>query len=366
MAKSKSFFNNPIFWIVLIVVILVIILILYFGVFTGYSVFNRPTAAKSNPISDLTSHFLFSQRDIVYKPLFIKRADGTTLKVAVWSPMPLNTRRPLIVFSHGSSMCPYFLPDVILYLVKEKGYMVAAPDHEDRIKVCSMNNLGTINIRTLVSAISSGSTSKLNFSAPAPTAQEFLAPICKNNSGVVDCDYRLDDIELVINKMIELDKVNRIPLFSRIGKIDTNKIAVAGYSLGGWAALGVAGASATHKDSRIKAVVDLDGVSIKYPTPSIFTADDLSRIDVPVMLVASDNVAYPSFFQEDEKPYIFYSWINSKKYYIGMKDYSHISFTSLNCFMGQTMPGCNQTKEKNDVVNRYVSAFLDKYLKNSQ
>ena len=212
--------------------------------------------------------------------------------------------------------------------------------------------------------MSSGLSSTPNFSAPAPTSHEVLLNVCKTNGDSVDCNYRLDDIELVINKMVELDKKN-VPFFSRVGKIDTNKIAVAGYSLGGWAALGVAGASVTHKDSRIKAVVDLDGISIKYPTPKVFTISDLNRIDVPVILVASDNVAYPSFYPEDEKPYIFYNWSNPPKYYLGMKDYSHISFTSLNCVMGQVMPGCNQTKEKNEIVNRYVGAFLDRYLKNS-
>ena len=95
----------------------------------------------------------------------------------------------------------------------------------------------------------------------------------RNDKAWTDETYRdrHDDIEKVLNSVLlstSFDGVN----------VDAQRVGIAGHSLGGYTALGMAGAWPSWKDQRIKAVAALSPFSSPYVDNG-----DLEHINVPVM-----------------------------------------------------------------------------------
>ena len=82
---------------------------------------------------------------------------------------------------------------------------------------------------------------------------------------------RRADIEAVLDGRPQRQIISR-------RSVDARRVGIAGHSLGGYTALGVAGAWASWKDPRIKAVLALS----PYNTPFI-AKGDLGHMNVPVM-----------------------------------------------------------------------------------
>jgi predicted dienelactone hydrolase len=166
---------------------------------------------------------------------------GLTSAVA-YEGVPVSSAgpRPLIVFSHGSGGVAIQSIHLMEHLASH-GFVVVAPSH-------------TGNTQADVAA-----------GTAVPLAQALLD--------------RPPDISFVIDHMIALSADSLDPFF---GRIDDQKIGVAGHSLGGFTALAMASgysAGAIPPDPRVKAILPV------APASSFLSDAELAGIQVPTLLL---------------------------------------------------------------------------------
>lgn len=166
------------------------------------------------------------------------------LEVAIWRPSAGNGPFPLVLFSHGLHGCRE-QSNYLMRALADHGMLVAAPDHKDSGPLCDVP----------------GTTKQL----PA----DLLVPLHWNPNLRKD---RGDDIK-ALRAALEKD-AKYGPL------IDPRRTALVGHSLGGYTALGLAGAWPGWKMDRITAVVGL----ASYIQPLLISEGELDKIAVPVML----------------------------------------------------------------------------------
>jgi predicted dienelactone hydrolase len=178
--------------------------------------------------------------------------------VALWKPArpAPATGYPLIVCSHGFHGCntqSVFLTQALA----QAGYFVLAPNHADaRCHHAQQNEQGWYPGKYLA---------RLKNRRP----QELF----RADEKWTEVTYRdrHADIEAVLDAVLRENSFDGAP-------IDRTRIGIAGHSLGGYTALGMAGAWPAWKDSRIKAVLALSPFCGLY----ILKAD-LEGLRVPVM-----------------------------------------------------------------------------------
>lgn len=229
------------------------------------------------------------------------------LDVAVWKPR-LSTKAPLVIFSHGfrgSKTQSAFL----MKALAQAGYLVLAPDHHD-----------------------AGMFGHLD---PRPQ-QSFAKPNQWTDQTYID---RHDDIVKL------LAALRADPSWDK--QIDWSKMALCGHSLGGYTVLGLAGARPGWKLNGVKAVIALS----PYVTPYNLSGS-LKNLNVPVMYQGGTRDPGCTPFVEGSDGA--YSKSSSPAYFVDFNGFNHFSWT-----------GFNQDRQKQEPINYYCIAFLDKYLKGS-
>lgn len=161
----------------------------------------------------------------------------------VWLPSGRAKNTPVIIVSAGLNGCSSSMKYLIDALA-DAGYAVFFPIHLDSL----------CNTRPPVA------------NAVVGNAAPFNIPEAWNEQTYIE---RMQDIKSVLNGLAEDTRYN---------KLDLNRIAIAGYSLGGYTGLAMAGAIPSWKDERIKAVLAL----APYIKPMV-DKHQLSAIQVPVM-----------------------------------------------------------------------------------
>jgi len=243
------------------------------------------------------------------------------LDVAVWKPAgstPL-TGFPVVVFSHGFMGCntqSIFLMEALA----QAGYLVVAPNHKDA-------RCGTAQ------KDSSWYPGKmLGRSRPQ---QRFGDPKDWSDSTYRD---RHDDIEAVLNVVLH------DPTFQGVA-VDHDRVAIAGHSLGGYTALGMAGAWPSWKDKRIQAVLALSPYCAPYSSKGA-----LGHMGVPVMYQGGtrDLGISPTV----KRPQGCYDLSSSPKYFVDFDGASHFAWTNL-------------VKEHQAPISQYSVAFFDRYLQHA-
>ncbi len=234
------------------------------------------------------------------------------LDVAVWKPAGAAPASgyPVIVFSHGFGGCntqSIFLMEALA----QAGYFVLAPNHRDA---------GCGSARKARSGRHSPEE-------PFQKAEEWSDATYKD---------RRADIEAVLDAVLGEKSFQGV-------RVDAGRVGIAGHSLGGYTALGVAGAWTSWKDPRIKAVLALS----PYNTPFV-EKGDLGHMNVPVMYQGGtlDLGITPTVRRlkgaYDRSP--------APKYYVEFQGAGHLAWTGLN-------------PRFHAVINRYSVAFFDRYLK---
>jgi len=232
------------------------------------------------------------------------------LTFEVWMPPGFAQHRervPLIVFSHGFGGCAQqskFLTEALA----ADGYLVVAPNHAD----ARCNRAG------------------------GRTAFRPEEPF-RDDAAWSDATYRVrhDDIEALIAFVLAHE-----PYASRI---DVTRMGVMGHSLGGYTALGMAGAWPSWKDARVKAVLALS----PYAKPFI-DRDTLHAMSVPVMYQGGTlDLGITPFVARAGGAY---DRSNAPKYFVEFRRAGHLAWTDLNPMFHQE-------------INAYALAFFDKYLK---
>ena len=245
--------------------------------------------------------------------------------VAVWKPAGVapDSGYPLIVFSHGFGGCntqSIFLMDALA----QAGYLVLAPNHKDaRCGSASQGQQGR-NPGKLLQERKGRRPQQ-----PFGKAEEWSDQTYKD---------REDDIAAVLNAAL------RQKSFLDVA-IDANRVGIAGHSLGGYTALGVAGAWQSWKDPRIKAVLALS----PFCTPYI-AHGDLPHLNVPVMYQGGtrDLGITPTVKRLNGA----YELSSAPKYYVEFDGAGHFAWTNLN-------------KKYQSIIGTYSLAFFNHYLKST-
>jgi predicted dienelactone hydrolase len=244
-------------------------------------------------------------------------ADGavhTTISgrdVAVWMPAGAAPAAgfPLVVFSHGFGGCntqSVFLMDSLA----NAGYLVVAPNHADA---------GCGKARQ--------ARAGRHPQEPFQKAGEWSDATYKD---------RLADIEAVLDAVLSAKSFQGL-------HVDASRAGIAGHSLGGYTALGIAGAWPSWKDSRVKAILALS----PYSEPFL-VKNDLGHLKVPVMFQGGtlDFGVSPVV----SGPGGAYDRTSAPKYYVEFQGAGHLAWTGLN-------------PRFHDIIDRYSVAFFDRYLK---
>jgi predicted dienelactone hydrolase len=232
--------------------------------------------------------------------------------VAVWKPAGPGPVAgfPAVVFSHGFGGCntqSVFLMEALA----NGGYLVVAPNHADA---------------------RCGSARGHGFRARRPE-EPFRQGETWSDATYKD---RRADIEAV------LDAVLAAKTFEGV-RVDAGRIGIAGHSLGGYTALGIAGAWKSWKDPRIKAVLALS----PYNAPFV-AKGDLGQMDVPVMYQGGtlDWGVTPTVRRLNGA----YDHSSAPKYYVEFRGAGHFAWTDLN-------------PRFHSIIDTYSLAFFDRYLK---
>ncbi|MBI2899034.1 MAG: alpha/beta fold hydrolase, partial [Planctomycetes bacterium] len=237
---------------------------------------------------------------------------------------------PLFVFSHGyggSGISSVFFTEALA----ARRWIVAAPDHEDRDKAA--------RIRT--------GPQPIDGMAYLKRARELAA------SGR-DFDrkahaYRLDDMKLVLDRMLDSETFGKI--------IDAKRIAVGGHSLGGFTSLGACGAIEGRRDDRIKAVLLF--------SPGVFMYDEkeFAAVRVPSMYMLGEKERGEprAGGTKADLADLAFRTFPAPKYFLEVKGGNHFSFNH-NLSDRAWARSFGGTREQHEVIRKYAVAFLERHV----
>jgi predicted dienelactone hydrolase len=238
--------------------------------------------------------------------------------VAVWKPAgpAPPAGYPMIVFSHGFTGCntqSVFFTEALA----AAGYLVVAPNHADGRCGTARRSAGGFSV-----------------SRPQPEAS-FGDAKSWSDSTYRD---RLTDIRTILDTILRTPTWNGVP-------VDAQRIGIAGHSLGGYTALGMAGAWPSWRDPRIKAALGLSPWCLPF-----IDRGDLGHLHVPVMYQGGtwDAGITPSV----RRPGGAYDQTAAPKYYVELNRAGHLAWTDLN-------------PRFQSVISSYSIAFFDRYVKGS-
>ncbi len=231
--------------------------------------------------------------------------------VAVWKPAgPAPAAGfPVVIFSHGFTGCntqSVFLMEALA----KAGYLMVAPNHADAHCGSALRN-----------------------GAGWRPEEPFQRTGAWSEATYRD---RRADIEAILDEVLSAKSFQGVP-------VDAGRVGIAGHSLGGYTALAMAGAWASWKDPRIKAVLALS------PFNSPFVANgELGHMNVPVLYQGGtlDLGISPTV----RRPNGAYDRSSAPKYYVEFRGAGHLAWTDLN-------------PRFHGIINRYSVAFFNRYLK---
>jgi predicted dienelactone hydrolase len=230
---------------------------------------------------------------------------------------------PLVVFSHGDLGCG--LQSVVLTEeLARNGYVVAAPDHADAA-LC----------HTVPSARSKA--------APQPQQPRILDPGAWTAASRAD---RREDVEAVIDGLLRDSELGAV--------IDAGHIGLAGHSLGGYTAVGIAGGWPSWLDPRVQAVLALSPYVMPFQVQKT-----LANVRIPLMYQGGTaDVGITPFLQGPKGAY---AGARSPAYLVVLRGAGH--FAWVNCGEQHTTQSCLEHVTNIRLSAEYGIAFFNRYLK---
>jgi dienelactone hydrolase len=243
--------------------------------------------------------------------------------VATDAPPAACPRVPLVLFSHGWGGCA--LQSIALTEeLARRGYVVAAPDHADA--VCRIGaetlDLGRLRID-----------------------RSFLDPSRWNERSEVG---RLDDLRAAIARVAADPQLSRVT--------DTSRVGAVGHSLGGYAAIGMAGGWPAWKTPQVRAVLALSPYVLPF-----MARGTLARLEVPVMYQGAEFDWGMTTSLEGAQGA--YALTAPPKFLVTLAGGTHFEWTNLACAGTSGAAACLKTRPNAALINRYGIEFLDRYLK---
>lgn len=227
------------------------------------------------------------------------------LKVAIWVPQTVSGPWPIVLFSHGLrglNRQSEFLSDALA----DAGYIVVAPNHDDALG----------SLRGFKPEEKLGRPDKWNESTYKKRGED-------------------------IARLLSALKAD--PQWS--SKIDWSKVVLMGHSLGGYTALAMAGAWQSWKLPDAVAVVALS----PYANPFVHKRT-LQNINIPVMYqTGTTDFGVAPFLKA---PGGAFKMTPSPAYLVDLVGANHFTWTNF-----------NRQQSKADLIDHYVIAFLDRFVK---
>lgn len=249
-------------------------------------------------------------------------AADTATSIALNAEPTTCARFPLVVFSHGLGGCgtqSLFFTETLA----REGYVVVAPDHDDAI--CRVD--GT-----------------------PPSSSTVTEPAVTDPGSWTDSTYvgRRQDVQLALDTMLSTAPWS--------AQIDAARIGLAGHSLGGYTAVGIAGGWPSWKDLRVKAVLGLSPYLYPFLLKNL-----LGGVSVPLQYQGAqfDLGITPSL----KGPNGAYAVASPPKVLAELFLGSHFEWTNVLCLQTQTIQNCLQTRPNAALINNYAFSFFDRYLK---
>jgi predicted dienelactone hydrolase len=235
--------------------------------------------------------------------------------VALDGPLAAG-RHPLVLFSHGF----WGAADQSIFLMEalaRNGYIVASLHHDDAIP---------------------------NHRERPVDLPNFVNAKAWDDDKFFD---RREDMCALLDYLLAADGEAGSVLFEHIRR---DAIGAAGHSLGGYTALGLAGARPAWKDGRISAALLLS----PYVQPFLFNGD-LKAVKIPVMFQGGTlDVGITPFLKS------IYKRIAAPKYFLVMKNVSHYGWTNF-ATVGRTTTEVLM-KGNTKLIADYGVAFFDRHL----
>jgi predicted dienelactone hydrolase len=248
---------------------------------------------------------------------------GFASRVARDAPPAACPRVPLILFSHGWGGCGTQLIFFTEELARH-GYVVAAPDHADAACTVGSDDMRLDRLRLDAS---------------------FLEPARWDERSHLG---RLQDLRAAIGR-VAADA-------ALAGIADASRIGAAGHSLGGYAALGMAGGWPSWKTAEVRAVLAFS----PYAAPFVIHGA-LARLHVPVMY--QGGTLDWGLTAALEGPRGAYAQSAPPKFFVKLDGATHLDWTNLACAGTRDVPSCLQERPNVAMIDRYGIAFFDRYLK---
>lgn len=231
-------------------------------------------------------------------------------------------RFPAVVFSHGLGGCGTQSVFITEQLARQ-GYVVAAPDHRDA--GCSVDGTGTPKL-------------------VGPEASFFQPERWTDATH----DDRKDDVNRVLEWLLRGQEFG--------ARVDADRIGMVGHSLGGYTALGLAGAWQSWKDGRIKAMVLLSPYLLPF-----LSQNRLNDITIPLMYQGAQfDIAVTPFVNSDKGAY---NLAQPPRFFMELKGGSHFEWTVALCGGTSTVDQCLALKPNARLIVSYAVEFLNRYLK---
>jgi predicted dienelactone hydrolase len=245
---------------------------------------------------------------------------------------------PLIIYSHGYSGCS-IASAYLCEALAAAGFVVAAPDHSDDLKVCSLSpgfqRKPFVALKILFSAVKLGDR------------------LAQGKYDLTEFRYRFNQIEAAIDRLAAEDRDPRSPLFNLI---DSTHIGAVGHSLGAFSVTVAAGAGDVGIELPIDAVVAMSG-----PGGDAFTCAQMGRIKIPAMLMYGTEEADRQ--RKGEGILAQYRCLAGPKFLMALVGGDHLSFSE--GIFSDSSPGGRLKHEadvRHDLISRYVVAFFTLYL----
>ncbi|MBX9686643.1 MAG: dienelactone hydrolase family protein [Candidatus Obscuribacterales bacterium] len=233
------------------------------------------------------------------------KIDMAGLQVACWMPKNSKAPLPLVIFSHGF----HGINTQSSFLMKalaDAGYLVLAPNHKDALGEAQSMQAGQAKFQE--------------------------ASLWTENS----YRDRANDLKTLID-YLKNDKYWK-------NRIDWSKVALAGHSLGGYTALGLAGAWPAWKVPGIKAVLALS----PYCQPLVLKGE-LDKLKIPVMYqFGTRDFGIAPFIKREGGAF---SKTSSPALMLEFENAGHFAWSNL-----------NKNKVQENLISRYCIDFLNKFL----
>ncbi|MEN8494688.1 dienelactone hydrolase [Dehalococcoides sp. THU3] len=244
---------------------------------------------------------------------------------------------PLVIFNHGlnaNDIDPLYLKESLV----GQGYVVASVQFNDMSSISFSDYLST--------------TPRTDWDNRTDNLFSAVDNFFRDNYLNYLENFRINQSRSSLDYVLNMNKNPSSPFY---GLIDTEKIGMAGHSLGGLTTLALSGAhpNPAVADSRIKAIILL-------ATPAYPFENNLANVTIPVMVMRGDYDLMMT--SAEDNLWVTAQGLKPPKFFLVVSQSHHFTFSQSPYDISDSLPHVNHDARL-EVIMIYSLAFMDYYLK---